>query len=520
MNGNTSTEKTSVKLIRQITQQLGAIVPVMLMSTGEITTKKFIVIILPIFMLLINYIISDFDEIIDYFKSFFKKKNKTSNLESYYIDVFRYYGSKDYRRNNQTYNCLLKFINVKIIKEDKISASYCQETNWVSDYNYDPVLEVPKDVTVKYIFEETELYIEFNMTRSIQLENDIECIRIRSNKSLHHINEFIGHVMYFCTQEVINRNKKRNQIYEYNPKKDEWIGKDILINKNFKNLFLSKKNHEMITQSIDFYKNSKDIFVKGGIPYKKGFLFYGVPGTGKSSAIFALANELKRNIYKIPNLVPSCEDSENNSFVRAICKIPKGEIIVIEEMDTIYGLKTRSEEEYSIMSGCMRKDKDNKIINMKDYDSGSEKDYDSESTYSSSDSYKHISNDKDKNLKHDANGFITDNANPALKQYLALLDGYNILDDCVIVGTTNHIEKLDKAIIRSGRFDHLIELKEADRDQIKDIFKLFFPEYQIDESVLEETERKNKTTSYIINSVILANLDSPENALKMLLESE
>lgn len=36
-----------------------------------------------------------------------------------------------------------------------------------------------------------------------------------------------------------------------------------------------------------------------GIPHRRGYLFYGVPGSGKTSLIHALAGTLRLNIYVV-----------------------------------------------------------------------------------------------------------------------------------------------------------------------------------------------------------------------------
>lgn len=57
---------------------------------------------------------------------------------------------------------------------------------------------------------------------------------------------------------------------------------------------------------------------------------------------------------------------------------------------------------------------------------------------------------------------------------LNILGGVLSREGCITFMTTNHKEKLDPALIRPGRVDRIIELKNADRLQIKEIAKRFY----------------------------------------------
>jgi SpoVK/Ycf46/Vps4 family AAA+-type ATPase len=50
----------------------------------------------------------------------------------------------------------------------------------------------------------------------------------------------------------------------------------------------------------------------------------------------------------------------------------------------------------------------------------------------------------------------TDVADRVLIQLLTEMDGFDALKNVIIVGATNRPEAIDKALLRPGRFDHLI----------------------------------------------------------------
>lgn len=74
-------------------------------------------------------------------------------------------------------------------------------------------------------------------------------------------------------------------------------------------------------------------FRQHGIPYKRSYLFYGVPGTGKSSMIRALATRFGRRICI---LQPSGADWNDSLLQQAVQSAPRRAIIIFEDVDSLF----------------------------------------------------------------------------------------------------------------------------------------------------------------------------------------
>lgn len=57
---------------------------------------------------------------------------------------------------------------------------------------------------------------------------------------------------------------------------------------------------------------------------------------------------------------------------------------------------------------------------------------------------------------------------------LNCLDGLSMPDNIIIIITTNHVEKLDPALIRSGRIDKIIEIPNPKKLEVEEYLNLFF----------------------------------------------
>jgi len=223
-----------------------------------------------------------------------------------------------------------------------------------------------------------------------------------------------------------------------------------VVHKSSDTLYLPKNLSTSLFRIMDNFMNKKDgLFKRLGIPNKLGICLYGKPGTGKSTAIKVIGSYLGKDIYYL-NMNGITKNSELKMMFDCVIKHScDGGIIVFEDIDCMTDIV-----------------KPRKIIN-----------------------------DKEKLV----DAMNTDEL--SLSYLLNLLDGTLCAKNTIFIITTNHIDHLDPALVRAGRCDIKIELKECDRYQIASIWKSIM-ENPLDERILDTVPEYQFTPADLIFHLI------------------
>ncbi|KAG5621058.1 hypothetical protein H5410_006276 [Solanum commersonii] len=184
----------------------------------------------------------------------------------------------------------------------------------------------------------------------------------------------------------------------------------------FETLAMDSELKDKIVKDLDRFVKRKDYYRKVGKAWKRGYLMYGPPGTGKSSLVAAMANYLNFDIYDLE----LTEVMRNSDLRRLLVATANKSILVVEDIDCTIDLQ-------------------NNLANR------------------TNDSPPDGSNQQANqgNLMTDLIFQIV-----TLSGLLNFIDGLwsSCGDERIIIFTTNHIEKLDPALLRPGRMDMHIHL--------------------------------------------------------------
>ncbi|KAJ0159394.1 putative mitochondrial chaperone BCS1-B [Colletotrichum tanaceti] len=214
----------------------------------------------------------------------------------------------------------------------------------------------------------------------------------------------------------------------------------------FSTVILNEKTKKELVDDVADYLSpaTRKWYSNRGIPWRRGYLLTGPPGTGKSSLSLALAGFFKMRIY-IVSLSSISANEENLATLFA--ELPRRCVVLLEDIDT---------------AGLTHTREDNGTTDTTEPKEGSGEMVPGQLTP----------------------GIPTNQPSGrlSLSGLLNILDGVASQEGRVLIMTTNHIEKLDKALIRPGRVDQIVKFTLADDEIIGAIFRAIYAPLEGDEN--------------------------------------
>lgn len=234
---------------------------------------------------------------------------------------------------------------------------------------------------------------------------------------------------------------------------------------------------ERLVSDAHEFLHSSQWYADRGIPYRRGYLLHGPPGTGKTSFVTALAGHLGMSICVVNLNNPDLSDG---SLLHLFNATPgKRCIILIEDIDAAPSSLSRT---------------------------------------STSDD---TSNDEQSSSSQSvivANQMITStrvNNNITLSGLLNAIDGVASQEGRLLFMTTNHYERLDPALSRPGRIDVKVMLGFADKEQLARLFLNFYPNQLLLASKFAEAIPDTlKVSSAHVQAHFMLFKTDPDTALK------
>ncbi|KAK8501253.1 hypothetical protein V6N13_026955 [Hibiscus sabdariffa] len=399
---------------------------------------------------------------------------------------------------NELYNAIQLYLSSSVsINGSRLSLTRALNSSAITFglSNNDCILDTFNGVSVVWEHVVTQRQAQTFSWRPLPEEKRGFTLRIRKRDKPLILDSYLDYIM-----EKANEIRRKNQdrlLYtnsrggSLDSRGHPWESVPFKHPSTFDTLAMDPVKKQEIMDDLKDFANGQSFYQKTGRAWKRGYLLYGPPGTGKSSMIAAMANYLSYDIYDL-----ELTEVHNNSELRKLLmKTSSKSIIVIEDIDCSINLTSR-------------KKNSNGTAGTRNY-------YDPEMRCGSG-----LGPGPGPGPGEDAGNSIT------LSGLLNFTDG---LWSCcgserIFVFTTNHVEKLDPALLRCGRMDMHIFMSYCSYPALMILLKnyLGYDESDLDAEFLKqlgEVVDKAEMTPADISEVLIKNRRSKQKAVSELLEA-
>lgn len=114
-------------------------------------------------------------------------------------------------------------------------------------------------------------------------------------------------------------------------------------------LVLAQGQYERLVADLERFFADETRYATLGIPWHRGYLFEGPPGTGKTSAALALANAFKLDVYYLP----LSDIKSDTDLVALLSDVRERSVLLIEDIDIAHAAKSREDTDRVSAQGLL-----------------------------------------------------------------------------------------------------------------------------------------------------------------------
>ncbi len=212
---------------------------------------------------------------------------------------------------------------------------------------------------------------------------------------------------------------------------------------------------DFLVQDIRRFLGSKARYARLGIPYHRGYLLHGPPGTGKTTLVQVVASQIG---FGVSHLVAN-EELDDQRLALAFRSASRTHLVLLEDVDSLFPRRAAGDGS-SILAG------------------------EAATGAAAADGDEAVGGRHHRRRRKSA---IT------LSGVLNALDGVSAAEERIYFLTTNYYSRLDPAIVRPGRCDVSVLVDHANAAQIGTLFHKFYGVEENEEAFVRALAGKTVT---------------------------
>ncbi len=157
-------------------------------------------------------------------------------------------------------------------------------------------------------------------------------------------NKEIAQQMIIEARDYIFNLEKNKTVIFTNDDYGNWLKSHSQTQRSLDTVILrNNMQYELVKDIKEFFKK-ESWYNKIGIPYRRGYLLHGLPGTGKTSLIKGIAGTFDLPIY----ILNISNDLNEGYFQKLITTIPEKSILLIEDIDAVFEKRNKSDSKQQV----------------------------------------------------------------------------------------------------------------------------------------------------------------------------
>jgi chaperone BCS1 len=155
--------------------------------------------------------------------------------------------------------------------------------------------------------------------------------------SLSHFGRSSAYLSSFLQRAIDARASRESDtlsVYIPNPfHGGDWMRARLGSRRPLASVVLKAGQAEALLADLQRFYSAHERYAELGIPWRRGYLLFGPPGTGKTSLVTALASELHLNVCTLSLASPIVTDEKIHTLLAAV---PQRSLLLIEDVDAFF----------------------------------------------------------------------------------------------------------------------------------------------------------------------------------------